>query len=260
MIKKIFLAIALTAFAIALSLCMGFFPGRTVPVLMYHHVTAGKSSNALEVSKQAFEKQMAFLHAHHYRVVDAKDTVAILDGREKQGKKVMLTFDDGFADNYEIAMPVLEKFGFKGTFFVVTDWVGKPGFMTWFQIREIKKHGHTIGSHTVTHPFLTEIGLAKVRDEIYNSKRLMQENLGGPVESFCYPAGRFNPTVKALVQEADYQTAFATAPGWAYSNKDVFAIKRIRISESSESTLQFWWRVSGYYLLFRERSARRMKG
>ncbi len=250
------LAIGLAVFA---AVFFGVFPGKTVPVLMYHHITPGPGTKALEVSAKNFQLQMQYLQSHGYDVIGPDGLAALNHERKSAAKQVVLTFDDGFQDNYTQALPILEQYSFKATFFIVNDWVGKPGFMTWDQIRDLPRRGHTIGAHTLSHPLLTEIPLAQAKHEIYNSKYLLEKALGIPVHHFCYPAGRFNSPVETMVQEAGYRVAFTTAPGRAYDNRDFFALKRIRVSESSDSALQFWWRVSGYYLLVRERTARRMK-
>ena len=203
--------------------------------------------------------QMDYLKDHGFETILPEALAKMVQSRQRPENQVVLTFDDGYQDNYENALPVLARHGFKATFFIITDWVGKPGFMGWEEILQIHRLGHTVGSHSIGHHFLTEIPLAQAKDEIYNSKALIEERLGFPVQFFCYPAGRFNAAIQRMVEAARYKAAFATAPGRAFSNEDLFALKRIRISESSYSPWRFWWRVAGYYLVFREITARRMK-
>ncbi len=245
---------------LAASICFGILPGKTVPVLMYHHVTAGPADEALETSAAVFARQMDFLHRRGYSVMGPEELLLRIKSGAKPRKEVVLTFDDGHSDCYENALPVLEKYGFKAIFFVIGDWVGKPGFMTWDQLKDLQRRGHVVGSHSMSHGFLTAIPIAEAKQEVYNSKHLIEEMLHSDVAWFCYPAGRFNPRIERLVQEAGYSGAFASAPGRAFSNTDAYAIKRIRVRETSDRDYKFWWRVSGYYLLFRERTARRMTG
>ncbi len=252
-------AIVLVAVSVFASVLLGVFPGKTIPVLMYHHVVAGDKLEAMKVTPENFQLQMNYLKQHHYRVIGPDEVVAAKKNHRSPYKNVMITLDDGFEDNYTSALPILESCGFKAMFFIVADWVGKPGFMSWDQILELERRGHIIGSHTVTHPMLTEIGLQKAKHEIYNSKQWIETALGIPVHFFCYPTGRFNESLEEMVRQAGYDAAFVTAPGRAHSNSDVFALKRIRVSDSSDAGWKFWWRVAGYYLLAREHKANRMQ-
>ncbi len=174
-VRKILLWIFLGVLVVAALIVFGKFPGRTVPVLMYHHITTNRVENKLELSRKTFLKQMAFLKENNYRVIDPDQLIQILQGKMATGKEVVLTFDDGNLDNYENAIPVLDQYGYKGTFFIVYDWVGNPGYMNWDQLRDVVLRGHTVGSHTLSHPFLTEISIAKAKEEIYNSKVLIQK-------------------------------------------------------------------------------------
>ncbi len=246
-------AIFLVALTVFTSVLLGVFPGRTVPILMYHHVSA-ESPGPLTVTPENFQLQMNYLKQHHYRVIGADELVVSKKNHPTPKKNVMITLDDGYEDNYTNALPILERCGVKATFFVVADWVGKPGYMSWDQIRDLQRRGHSIGSHTVTHPMLTEIGIAQAKQEIFSSKQLIESALGTPVQTFCYPTGRFNAPLEEMVKQAGYEAAFVTAPGRSHSNSDVFALKRIRVTDSSDTGWKFWWRVAGYYLLVRERS------
>ncbi len=253
--RKFFAALCVLAVLLAAALFAGWCVSKkALPVLMYHHITNQHGVEKLELSRDTLLMQMKFLKDNGFQVVDARGLLTDLTSQQRPAKHVALTFDDGNKDNYTNAMSALDQWGFKGIFFIVTDWVGKPGFMSWDEIRDLEKHGHIIGSHTLTHRFLTEIPLAEAKEEIYNSKALIEENLGHPIRFFCYPAGRFNTAVQKLVQEAGYEAAFTTGRGSSSGPRDVFAIPRIRVSEACDSPLEFWWRVTGYYLMLRERS------
>ena len=257
--RKLFWGLGLFL-ALVVFLVAWIYPKKMAPVLMYHHVTEGEVASKLEVSKKTFTMQMSYLKSHGFQVVAPDELVHSVQSGQRPEKQIVLTFDDGYQDNYTQAAPILESFGFRGIFFIVTDWIGKPGWMTWEQVRDLQRRGHTIGAHSVTHRFLTAMSLAEAKDEIYNSKKLIEERLGQSIHFFCYPAGRFNTAIENLVQQAGCRAAFTNAPGWAFSNRDVFALKRIRISDNYNTPLQFGWRLSGYFLLFRERTARRMTG
>ena len=257
--RKIFWGLGLFL-ALAVFLVEWIYPKTAVPVLMYHQVTEGEAANKLEVSKKTFAMQMVYLKNQGFRVIAPDELVRMVQSGQRPDNEVVLTFDDGYQDNCAQAAAILESFGLRGTFFIVTDWIGKSGWMTWEQVLDLQRRGHTIGAHSVTHRFLTAMSLAEAKDEIYNSKKLLEEKLGRPVQFFCYPAGRFSTAVENLVRQAGYKGAFTNAPGWAFSNRDVFALKRIRISDNYNDPLRFGWRLTGYFLFFRERGARRMTG
>lgn len=133
-------------------------------------------------------------------------------------KETKITLETSWDDGGELDMMIarhLEDRGLPGTFYIVVDWVGKPGYLTWDQIKELDKRGFKIGSHTMTHP----VDLKMVHDdmlhyEIQNSKDMLENVLGHAVDSFCYPRGRADERVRRFVAEAGYVTARGTgAPG-----------------------------------------------
>jgi peptidoglycan/xylan/chitin deacetylase (PgdA/CDA1 family) len=166
---------------------------------------------------------------------------------------VVLTFDDGFENFYTNAFPTLQTHHLPAVVFVVTGWVGKNGYLTWEQIRQLDQEGITIGSHSVTHPWLPALSDVELKRELQASKRILEGKLGHPVDLFCYPMGAFDERVRKAVIDAGYRGARATNPGKAASNRDPYALKRVRISRSSDSLLTFWVESSGYYLGFKEK-------
>lgn len=128
--------------------------------------------------------------------------------------KITFSFDDGFALDMKTAT-LLEKYGLRGVFYIVVDWVGKDGFLKWEQIKDLEARGHEIGSHTMTHPQDLK---AKFDDQLFfevkTSKDLLESALGHPVTKFCYPRGRYDERVLAAVEEAGYLEARITGkPG-----------------------------------------------
>lgn len=128
--------------------------------------------------------------------------------------KVEFSFDDGFKLDMKVA-DILEEYGVRGIFYVVIDWIGEPGFLTWDQIKELEARGHKIGSHTMSHPpDLKMLFEEELFYEISNSKDVLEAVLNHPISSFCYPRGRGDARVRATVAQAGYAEARATgAPG-----------------------------------------------
>jgi peptidoglycan/xylan/chitin deacetylase (PgdA/CDA1 family) len=207
---------------------------------MYHYIRvnpdpADKIGFGLSVTPADFAAQMAFLADRGYKTI-ALDQLGSPEAAT--GKAVVITFDDGYADAFAEAAPVLAQYGFKGTFYIITALVDAPRYLTWDQIRALAADGHTIGSHTVGHPDLRTLGPAALQAQLQNSRAVLEEHLGRPVLDFCYPAGKFNAAVEAAVGAAGYRTAVTTRGGWSPAGEDSLALTRVRVS-GGMSLVQF---------------------
>lgn len=141
---------------------------------------------------------------------------------------VILSFDDGWEDQFTYAFPVLRKYGFTATFFIVTNYVGRRDFLSWNQIRNLASAGMTIGSHSCTHPFLSRIvDHSVLESEISGCKRTIELHLGKPIEEFAYPYGAFNQSVIQLVEKAGYRSARADYFGMWHSKNDQYFLSAI---------------------------------
>jgi peptidoglycan/xylan/chitin deacetylase (PgdA/CDA1 family) len=229
-------------------------PRRVVPILMYHGITEGEDSS-MYVSPDNFERQMAFLKKQGYSVISLDELVsAIKLGEKPEAKTVVITFDDGYTDNYLNAFPVLDKHGFPATIFIVTGYMGSPGYLTWDQVRIMMAHGIDFGSHTMNNSYLpSEKETASLWKEISGSKRDIETATGKSPAYFAYPIGGFNEKVKSAVKMAGYKGACTTNRGPDRYNRDVYALKRVKVT-NSDMTKPFHFRakLSGYYNLFRK--------
>jgi len=227
----------------------------SVPVLMYHRINEGAESSRLIVSPESFHRQMQFLNDSNYQVLSLDEYVSLLRSGEKPRKKsVVITFDDGYEDNYTNAYPVLKKFQIPATIFVVVGWVGKKDMMNWQQVEELQRSGLiAIESHGMTHCELIQVGKLKAKEEIETSKKILESRLNTEIKYFCYPCGFFTPFIKELTRLSGYRGACATHPGKEIRLNDEFAIRRIRISYSADNMFIFWAQVSGYYTFFKDR-------
>ncbi|HEX3011777.1 MAG TPA: polysaccharide deacetylase family protein, partial [Syntrophomonadaceae bacterium] len=163
-------------------------------------------------------------------------------GEKLPAKPIVITFDDGYQDNYTYAWPILRKYRFTATVFVVTNTIGginkfdcikhiepKNKMMNWAQIREMNANGIIIGSHTLDHLHLTHISYAEAKRQIAESKEVLQHGLGKEVQYFCYPYGDVSPSIAKLVQESGYKAATAINPGAAY-RRNPYMLARIRVT------------------------------
>ena len=229
-----------------------------VPILMYHSVSpAAQPANALAVRDSTFARQMRFLKEHHYQVLPL-ETLAGLIREKKQipPKAIAITLDDGYKDNYLYAFPILKKYNLPATVFIIINEVGRPqnDRLSWEEIKQMQESGIiTFGSHTFgPDPLIKIRSEVDLKSEIFDSKRILEEKLGRPVTFFSYPEGMFNGKIRQLVVEAGYQGAVATNPGRGYSSVDVFALKRLRISENAANPLIFAVETSGCYTFMKE--------
>lgn len=221
-----------------------------VPILNYHRVD-NKSEDRLTLTVADFDAQMAYLHSRGYRTIKPDQLLDYLQGAGPlPDKAVVITFDDGYEDNYTNAWPILQKYNYTAAVFLITDKIGADsGYMTWEQAEAMRKpggsieNGWIIGSHTLDHGVLTKLSPAEVRFQLEKSKEGMQWRLDVPVKYFAYPTGAYNQTVRDMVQQAGYKAAFATDFGRATRDSDVYALPRIPILKSYVSFCDFYLRL-----------------
>ncbi len=227
-----------------------------IPIAMYHYVkpNAGKK-DVLVVSPETFDKQMSFLSRNKYNVINLDEVADLINGKNKiPAKTLVINFDDGYVDNFTYAFPILQKYKIKATIFLIIDFVGKEGYLNWDQIKQMHNSGLVVfGSHTMKHPFLDVLKTdEELKDELIKSKAYLEEKLNDNVYALAYPCGRFNEKVKDFAKNSGYKVAVATNPGKKCKDHDIYALKRLRISENAKNMFVFWVETSGFYNLMRE--------
>lgn len=180
-----------------------------IPVLMYHALEdqdhpagakdPGEQLYVLQVSQ--FREQMEYLHREGYRTFLLEELQALAEWPDKA---VVLTFDDGHESNYTLAFPILREFGFKAHFFITTGWIGTRYFMSEEQIKGLHAAGMGIGSHGVTHAFISDLDDAGVQSELAESKNKLAGVTGLAVNSFSAPGGRENKRVAQAARQLGY--------------------------------------------------------
>ncbi len=194
-------------------------------ILMYHRVAPGLAGDQLTVTPEHFERQMAYL-ARSCRVRSLSQVVDDLKHSRVRRGDVAITFDDGYLDNLSHALPILKKYNLPATIFVTTGFcdqdLNHPRYpasserlhLTWDEVRLLAAQpGICIGSHTVTHPYLSRLDEAAAQDETTRSRALIAREIGRDVAFFCYPSGDVTAREARLVERAGYAAAVTVAPG-----------------------------------------------
>lgn len=249
--KRLLISIAAVSLVI-----VGFLWARSqyvVPIIMYHRIDDKASISRLSVSPGSFERQMRFLKERDYNVVKLQEIPDLIKNNRIPARTIAITFDDGYENNYTCAYPVLKEFGLPATIFIVPALIGRDGYLTWDQVIEMSESSViSIGSHAMTHAYLPDLAEQKLEIEISDSKRAIESHIRKKIFSFSYPTGGFNDYVRNKVEKAGYAIAVATNPGRGYPKHDLFAMKRLRISLTSDSLFVFWIETSGFYTWIKE--------
>jgi peptidoglycan/xylan/chitin deacetylase (PgdA/CDA1 family) len=200
-----------------------------VPILMYHSL-AVHPLNTLQIPPDSFAAQMQYLHSAGYNTITFEDLEDWQAGKPIPVKPVLITFDDGYEDNYIFAYPVLQQYGFKATIFLISEHVGTPRHLTWGEIAQMRASGLIeFGAHTETHQDLTTLTSDQQTEEISGSKQAIEGHLGSPVIAFDYPSGRYNDAVVEKTAQAGYEFAVTTDPGYASLDQGLLTLHRVRI-------------------------------
>jgi peptidoglycan/xylan/chitin deacetylase (PgdA/CDA1 family) len=207
-----------------------------VPILTYHYVRVNTDRNdrlgfALSVTPADFAAQMDWLDRAGYHTITTENLYQYLSGtRGLPSKPIILSFDDGYEDFFTTALPILRSHDFTAVAYIVSGFVGQPGYMTAAQITELDRSGIEIGSHTVSHANLSRLSIGNLRYQVIASKQALEQLIGHPVNSFCYPSGKYNGDVMAVVAAAGYHDATTTRFGYAHTMGDRYTWTRLRIS------------------------------
>jgi len=205
-----------------------------VPILMYHYIRNAENESDLgknlSVSPANFEDQLKWLKENNYDTIKVSDLAdpdlkAVSKIIYDKKKPIVLTFDDGYEDAYTAALPVMQKYEFIGTFYIIRNSVDKAEYMNQSQIDKMVEAGMEIGSHTLSHIDLSTADSSDQRKQIFESKET--------TTTFCYPSGKFNVATVSLVKEAGYTSAVTTKSGIANQSSNLFELPRIRMQDFS---------------------------
>lgn len=219
--------------------------GPKILVLNYHQIDNKPTSLSVHVAD--FDAQMKFLVDSGCVTITPDELYAGLNGEiELPPRPVLITFDDGYIDNYTNAFPILKKYGLHATIFIIPSFTGKySGYMNWEQLKDMEANGITIESHTLTHPKLESLSDDEIRSELLNSKVMLEENLGHPVEFLAYPTGTYNLHIAGIAQDLGYKGAFTIKYGVVDRGSNFFALERVPIFNTAQNTMRnFYERIA----------------
>lgn len=197
-----------------------------IPILLYHQISSKEPAydpRGLIVPTDQFENQMNYLYEHGYSCISIKEILHDINNKATRRNKVFaLSFDDGYADFMTEAYPILQRYGFTATVFVVTDLVGKQSnwngeqgtpLLSWEQIKVLQQAGISIGSHCCTHSDLTQLSYEEIWDEVKNSKQKLENELDEEISLMSYPYGESNNEIQAFAKAAGYKLACGVTQG-----------------------------------------------
>jgi peptidoglycan/xylan/chitin deacetylase (PgdA/CDA1 family) len=252
---------------------------RHVPILMYHSISNGLEEGItpyyrVSTSPHRFAEQMQWLDDSGYAGVSLEEALAFLaDGKSSGRAPVALTFDDGFADFYREAWPVLERHTFRATVYLPTAYIAgaRKSFLgrdclTWDEVRELRAHGARFGSHSVSHPKLYGLSRNAIESELKLSKECIEQELGEAISGFAYPFAfpqedpRFTRMLTEQLRELGYASCVTTVIGRMQAGDQPLRLKRLPANSCDDRAL-FMAKLDGAYdwLGSAQRSVRQLK-
>lgn len=211
---------------------------------MYHIIAEPKSAEEARFacSPILLRKHMKFLKKNNYNVVNLdKITYHIENNIPFPEKTVIITLDDGFKNNYDNAFPIFQEFNIPAIIFLVSGlmektniWMHNNGFpkrsmLSWENIKEMNKHGISFGAHTASHVKLPELTGEKVMEELAESKKHIEDQLGESTKHFAYPYGLVDDIVRDITISAGFQTACSTRSGFNHLDVDTYMLRRLEV-------------------------------
>ncbi len=211
---------------------------RKLTILTYYSID--NSDSAISISPVLFSQHLRYLKEKHFSVVTLSQGLKLLTGHEPLYKKVVLTFDDGYENFHSRAFPLLSQYHFPATVFLVARYAGRESvweqknkiaaqrLMNWSQVEKLSHSGIEFGSKSLTHRDLTRISVDEVREEVEESRTMIEEHVGKGVHIFAYPFGLYNSTVREMVRKY-YDAAVGTNLAEATDKEDQFDLSRVDV-------------------------------
>lgn len=205
-----------------------------IPILMYHSISNDDPNNTLLIPVDMFNEQMTWLKENGFTAMSMDDVIEAMSTGKVPKKPVAITFDDGYADNYNNAFPILKNNNMMGTFFIITDKTDNDGwYMSSDMLKEMKEAGMKIENHTSNHLELNTLSREEQIESIKTAQDSLREVIGVESKFLCYPVGRYDYTTIEVSQELGIKAAVTTEHGISSINNGVYELNRVRIAPMS---------------------------
>jgi peptidoglycan/xylan/chitin deacetylase (PgdA/CDA1 family) len=204
---------------------------KQVPILCYHNISKNEyKEDLLWISEARLDEQLKTLHDSGYHTILPEDLYQyMVNNGSLPSKPIMLSFDDSHEAHFSIVANVLKKYNYKAVFFVMTVCMGKKGYLTASQVKDLSDNGHTIGGHTYDHPMLTTLHGKQWEQQIDKPKQALEKITGKPVDFFAYPYGAWNNSDIPELKKRGINAAFQLL-GKQSASDPLFSIRRIMVS------------------------------
>lgn len=202
-----------------------------IPVLNYHSI-AYEKGNPIRMPKEQFENEMKYIKENGYTTLTLDELYEYFQNSVSvPDKSIVITFDDGYEDNYTTAFPILKKYDLKANIFIITSTVDKnPAYLTSEQMKEMESYGIQMASHTATHRDLDSLSYDEQYKELAESKTFLENLLGRPIDYIAYPSGKCNEDTVKAAKAAGYTMAFTTAGRWSDKSDGMLTLDRVYVS------------------------------
>jgi len=199
-----------------------------IPILMYHYVTDSDSAQAMHLPKENFRRQIEYLKKNKYKFLTLDDVYQYKSqGRKFPRKSIVITFDDGYENIYDNALPILKEYGAKGSVFVISSKIGVHGYLNKNELQKMAKSGViSVQAHTVNHKHLNKLKYEEQLFELENSKKSIEDIIEQKVDFICYPYGEYNKDTISAAQKANYKLGFTIGPGITNIYSNNYELKR----------------------------------
>ena len=223
--------------------CLVLITPAGFPILEYHKVN-DDTDDVYTVPVKKFTAQMDYLLDAGYTPISLLDYLRAKKGKQELPERpIIITFDDGYADNYTTVLPILEERGMKATMFMVTYDIGQPDYLSWDQLRDMQSRGIEIGSHTANHEPLTGLSDAQANDELKLSKLILEWNGIHTVFGFSYPNGAYDSRLPGMLQQNEYLAAVTGDAGYNTFATNPYLLQRTNIPRPRFGLMEFRLRL-----------------
>ena len=243
--RKLSVAIILSALVAAIIFLLPEPEG--FPILEYHQVTDEQLDPDFEVYNvppEEFSAQLDYLQTQGYTTITLQDFMRVVHGKgELPDKPIVLTFDDGYADNYSTMLPILEAHSMTAVVYVITNELGKENYLTLDALKDMQRRGIEIGSHTADHLPLTSLDAKAQLKQIHESKIFLEWSGLATIYSLSYPNGAFNSAIEEMLKQSEYLTAVTGEAGLNTLDTNPYELYRVHIRKPRFGLTEFKFRL-----------------